>query len=137
MSGCDLYFNHYIYQAWQYYGQGMGSPLLPGPAYNKDHSITFRSNRMKAHHFGFHGEPTEEWSWRLLASFARHWGTYSAPLDKPRKQFGSLWEVTYRPKRLAGWSFSAALGLDRGNYLPGNTAGGTFCIRKTGELLKR
>ena len=108
-----------------------------GPAYNTDGSNMFKSNRVRANHLGMTGDPSEEWNWRVLVSFARHWGTYSAPLDKPRKQFGSLWEVTYRPKRLAGWSFSAALGLDRGNYLPGNTAGGTFCIRKTGELLKR
>lgn len=137
MSGGDNYYTNGEYLGWQHAGLGLGHPFLPGPAYNTDGTNEFKSNRVRANHLGMTGDPSEEWNWRVLVSFARHWGTYSAPLDKPRKQFGSLWEVTYRPKRLAGWSFSAALGLDRGNYLPGNTAGGTFCIRKTGELLKR
>ena len=128
MSGCDSYFNHYIYQAWQYYGQAMGSPLLPGPAYNKDHSITFRSNRMKAQHFGLQGEPTEEWSWRLLASFARHWGTYSSPFDEVKHQFSGMAEVRFSPIKLKHWSFKAALGVDNGDYI-GNSVGGTVSVQ--------
>ena len=128
MSGCDSYFNHYIYQAWQYYGQAMGSPLLPGPAYNKDHSITFRSNRMKAQHFGLQGEPTEEWSWRLLASFARHWGTYGSPFDEVKHQFSGMAEVRFSPIKQKHWSFKAALGVDNGDYI-GNSVGGTVGVK--------
>lgn len=128
MSGGDSYFNHGIYQAWQYYGQGMGSPLLPGPAYNKDHSITFRSNRMKAHHFGLQGEPSEEWSWRLLASFARHWGTYASPFDEVKHQFSGMAEVRFSPLKLKHWSFKAALGVDNGDYI-GNSVGGTVGVQ--------
>ena len=136
VSGNDGYYNHYIYQAWQHAGMAMGNPLLTSPAYNEDGSITFKSNRVRSNHVGLTGDPTEEWNWRVLASFTRHWGTYSAPLDKQRKQFSSLWEVTYQPRRIEGWCFSVALGLDRGNYTPGNTAGGMITIRKTGLLLK-
>ena len=126
--GNDNYFNHYIYNAWQYYGQGIGSPLLPGPAYNKDHSITFHSNRMKAHHFGLQGEPTEEWSWRLLASFARHWGTYNSPFDEVKDQFSGMAEVQFSPIKLKHWSFKAALGVDNGDYI-GNSVGGTVGVQ--------
>ena len=114
----------------------MGNPLLTSPAYNEDGSITFKSNRVRSNHLGLTGDPTEEWNWRVLASFTRHWGTYATPLDRQRKQFSSLWEVTYQPKRIEGWRFSVALGLDRGNYRPGNTAGGMITIRKTGLLLR-
>ena len=136
VSGNDGYYNHYIYQAWQHAGMAMGNPLLTSPAYNEDGSITFKSNRVRSNHVGLTSDPTEEWNWRVLAAFTRHWGTYSAPLDKQRKQFSSLWEVTYQPRRIEGWCFSVALGLDRGNYTPGNTAGGMITIRKTGLLLK-
>lgn len=128
MSGCDSYFCHYIYQAWQHYGMGMGSPLLPGPAYNDVGSITFRSNRMKAHHIGLMGNPSSEWSWRLLASFARHWGTYASPFDEVKKQYSSMAEVSYSPLKLKKWTFKAALGVDGGNYL-GQSIGGTIGIR--------
>lgn len=131
MSGGDSYYNHYIYQAWQHHGLGMGNPLLPGPLYNSDGSITFKSNRMKGQHIGICGDPTEEWSWRILASYARHWGTYVTPLDKVRKQFNGLAEVTYSPLWAKGWKVSVAAALDRGNYL-GNSTGGMITLSKTG-----
>ena len=112
---------------------GMGNPLLPGPVYNEKGEITFRSNRMKGQHVGVTGNPSEEWSYRLLLSFNRYWGTYEKPLDKVRKQFSSLAEVTYCPQWATGWSGSVSLGLDRGNYL-GNSAGGCVTIRKTGRI---
>lgn len=127
MSGADSYFNHSIYQAWQYYGNGIGSPLLPGPAYNEDHSITFRSNRMKAHHIGLQGSPVPGWSWRLLSSFARHWGTYTSPFGEVRHQFSGMAEVRFSPLRLRHWSFKAAFAIDRGDYI-GNSAGGMLTV---------
>ena len=133
ISADDNYYNHYIYGGWQHQGMGMGNPLLPGPAYNADHSISFRSNRVRAHHLGISGQPSPEWGYRMLISFARHWGTYDIPLDQQRKQFSSLYEATYTPKWAKGWSASAALGLDRGNYL-GNSTGGMLTIRKTGVI---
>ena len=133
VSGGDSYYNHYIYGAWQHWGMGMGNPLLPGPVYNEQGEMTFRSNRMKGQHVGVTGNPSEEWSYRLLLSFNRYWGTYSVPLDKVRKQFSSLAEMTYCPQWANGWSGSVNLGLDRGNYL-GNSAGGCVTIRKSGRI---
>ena len=134
ISAGDNYYNNYCYQAWQHWGQGMGNPLLPGPIYNKDGKITFKSNRVRANHLGIEGNRSDEWNYRILVSFARHWGTYSTPLDKQRKQFSSLYEVTYSPQWAKGWSTSVSMGLDRGNYL-GNSTGGMLSIKKTGSIL--
>ena len=82
---------------------------------------------------GISGNPSSEWSYRLLISFARYWGTYYNPLDKQRKQFYSLYEAVYSPRWAKGWSASLALGLDRGNYL-GNSTGGMLTIKKTGII---
>ncbi len=133
ISANDNYYNHYIYGAWQHQGMGMGNPLLPGPAYNENHEITIRSNRVRAQHLGLSGQPTSEWGYRILLSFVRHWGTYNNPLDKQRKQFSSLYEATYTPSWAKGWSASLALGLDRGNYL-GNSTGGMLTVKKTGII---
>ena len=124
----DSYFNHGIYNAWQYYGQAMGAPLLPGPAYNSSHSMSFRSNRMKAQHIGLQGEPSEEWSWRILASFARHWGTYGSPFDEVKRQFNGMAEVRFSPARLKNWGFKAAVGVDKGSVI-GNGIGGTIGVQ--------
>ena len=133
ISGLDFYYNHYIYGAWQYLGMGMGNALLPGPIYNENHSISFKSNRVKSQHFGIEGNPFPEWSYRILLSFSKHWGTYYYPLDKQRNQFNSLLEWTYTPLKFKGWSGSVAMGLDRGNYL-GNSTGIMLSIKKTGSF---
>lgn len=133
ISAADNYYNHYIYGAWQYWGMGMGNALLPGPLYNENHSISFRSNRVRSQHIGLEGNPFPEWNYRLLLSYTRHWGTYGNPLDKERKQFNSLIECTYTPQKLKGWSGSVSLGLDRGNYL-GNSTGAMLSIKKAGSI---
>lgn len=131
MSGSDNYYNHGHYQGWQYYGSTLGHPFLYGPMYNLDDSNEIKSTRVRSNHLGVLGNPSSEWNWRILASFVRHWGRYNKPLDKQRKQFSGLAEVTYQPKWTDGWSLSVSLGLDRGNYL-GNNTGGMLTLRNTG-----
>ena len=104
---------------------------MPGPIYNTDGSIRFKSNRVRSNHLGISGSPSTQWSWRLLSSFIRHWGTYDEPLDKQRIQYSGLAEISYQPAWTKGWSISLAFGMDRGNYLDHNT-GGMLTIRKTG-----
>lgn len=135
ISAMDNYYNNYFYQSWQHYGMGIGNPLLPGPIYNKNGSLVFRSNRVRANHWAFAGEPTDEWKYRVLMSYALHWGTYENPLDKIKNQFSSLYEVTYSPKKLAGWNFSVSAAVDHGSYL-GNSTGGMITIRKEGICIK-
>lgn len=135
MSGSDNYYNHGDYP-WTHWGQNMGIPFVTGPVYNDDGSLTFRSNRVKVNHVGISGNPSDEWTYRMLLSFARHWGTYNAPLDDIRHQNSMLFETTYSPKRLKGWQFTVSCGVDSGDYL-GNSTGGMLTIRKTGLLWAR
>ena len=133
MRGDDNYYNHYLYQSWQQYGLGIGHPLIPGPIYTQNGTLNFRSNRAKIQHIGLQGSPSEQISWRILASFASHWGIYRNPLDKERKQTSCLLEVVYKPSWTKGWSVSASLGLDRGDY-PGDSTGGMLSICKKGDF---
>lgn len=136
ISACDSYYNHGYYGGWQQGGFGMGNPLLPGPAYNVDHRITFRSNRMRAHHIGWSGTPGRDWRYRVKLSLARHWGTYDAPLKEMARQASGLAEVTWQPAAWAGWSFSVALAADKGGLI-GNSIGGMMTVKKEGVLLKQ
>ena len=96
----------------------------------------FRSNRTRANHVAFCGNPSDEWSYRVKLSYAEHWGIYINPLDKMMRQFSSMYEVGYQPKQLCGWSFNAALGWDQGDYI-GNSVAGMITIKKEGVLWKR
>ena len=133
ISAKNNYYNHYLYQGWQHWGMGIGNPLLPGPIYNKNGQITFISNRVLAHHIGFCGSPCQSLSYRMLLSYSRHWGTYDNPLNEIKKQFNSLFEVTYAPQQLKGWSFTVSGAMDRGSIL-GNNYGGMLVIRKQGII---
>lgn len=136
ISALDDYYNHYIYTGWQHWGMGIGNPLLISPIYNENNLITFRSNRMKAHHFGFSGNPSDEWGYRMLLTYSRHWGTYFEPLEEIERNFNMLVEVNYRPKRLKGWEFSLSGALDSSGII-GNNQGGMIRICKTGLLSKK
>lgn len=131
MSGGDNYYNNGEYLGWQNYGASLGHPFLLGPQYNQDGSNEIKGSRVKAQHLGVSGNPNQEWTWRILLSYSRNWGTYVNPFDKVTKQFSSLLEAKYTPAKLKGWSFTACMAIDRGNY-PGNSTGSIITISKTG-----
>lgn len=128
MSGCDNYYTNGEYLGWQSFGASLGHPLLLGPEYNTDGTNRIKGSRLKAQHVGLKGCPTNEWSWRLLATYARHWGSYSSPFDSVKKQFSGMAEVNYTPTRLKHWDFKLAFAMDRGQY-PGNSTGATMTVR--------
>ena len=131
MSGGDNYYTNMEYLGWQSYGSSLGHPFLMGPQYNTDGINEVKGCRIKAQHVGISGTPSDEWKWRMLVSYSRNWGSYKKPFDKVTKQFSSLIEATYSPNRLKGWSVTAAIAIDRGNY-PGNSTGGMITLSKTG-----
>ncbi len=133
VSAEDDYYNHYIYNSWQHWGMGIGSPLMLSPIYNKDGSISFKSNRVESYHIGLSGTLSRETDYRILYTCNRSWGTYENPYSEILKDSYFLWEMNYQPRKLKGWKFTASLGVDRGD-LAGNNNGLLFTIRKTGLL---
>lgn len=135
ISAMDNYYNHGIYTGWQHWGMGIGNPLIMSPIYNKDGSIVFKSNRLKAHHFGISGQPTQDINYRVLVSYSRNWGTYSEPFQDVVKNTSTLFEVGYASHRIKGWNFTASFAFDRGKLMGDNT-GGMITVRKTGLFTK-
>jgi len=133
VSAEDDYYNHYIYNGWQHWGMGIGSPLMLSPIYNRDGSISFKSNRVESYHIGFSGILSREMDYRILYTSNRSWGTYENPYPEVLKDSYFLWEMNYQPRQLKGWKFTASLGVDRGD-LAGYNNGLLFTIRKTGLL---
>ena len=136
ISAIDDYYNHSIYTGWQHWGQGIGNPLLIAPAYNTDGLIIFKSNRIKAHHIALAGTPSKEWHYRVLFSYARHWGTYFDPFPEVKKSINTLLEASYQPQKLNRWTFILSFAAD-GGQLIGRNIGAMLCIRKSGLLKKQ
>lgn len=114
VSAADNYYNHAIYGAWQMAGYGLGNALFLSPIYNNDGRITFRHNRIKAHHFGLMGQPTKDVGYRALFSWERSWGTYPNPLIDPMEGWTLLLETTWKPRCLKGWGASFSYGHNGG-----------------------
>ncbi|MDE7160781.1 MAG: capsule assembly Wzi family protein [Muribaculaceae bacterium] len=131
VSAADGYYDHYLYNGWQTWGMNIGTPLVLSPIFNPEHSLTFRSSRVIAHHVGISGDPTPELNWRMLLSFSRHWGTYLNILPEVGHSFSGLIEATWRPARFKGWEGSVAFAMDRGGFI-GNSTGAMIRISKSG-----
>lgn len=130
VSGIDNYYNHTLYAGWQHWGQALGNPLFISPLYADNGSLAFIGNRFRAHHLGLKGQPTEDLSYRVMATYQSNWGTYSRPFDRVRYQTNLLFEVGYdfsKIKALKGTKATLGLGIDRGS-LTGNNVGLQFTI---------
>ncbi len=128
IAGGDDYYNNGIYLSWSHYGMAIGNPLFMSPIYNKDGSLMFQSTRMTARHIGISGEPTSEWSYRVLMSYTRNWGRYNHLFTTTHGSYPSvktdtstLYELTFSPHKLPGWSFVGSAATDRGDMLGNNT----------------
>lgn len=132
-TGADNYYNNGQYAGWEHWGQGIGNPLLLAPIYNQNNDLSFQSNRVKAFHLGFSGNPTSEIDYRVLMSFAKHWGTYGSPYPEIKTNNNALVEVSYSPKQLDGWRFTVAGAMDGGDMI-GKSKGGMLTVRKTGLI---
>lgn len=131
ISGRDRYYNNYIYNGWQHWGQAIGNPLFTSPVYNANHFVCFYSTRMYSHHLGFKGSPSPQVDYRVLASYTRSWGTYYVPFEAPENNWSAMVEVKYHPRKLAGWEATLSLAGDHGKLL-GNSFGAMISISKTG-----
>ena len=97
ISASDNYYNHAVYGAWQHAGFGLGNGLLISPRYNADKSISFRHNRVQAHHIGMAGSPLRGLDYKLLFSYEKSWGTYNKPLVDPLEGWTMFVQATYKP----------------------------------------
>lgn len=134
ISGADDYYGHTLWTGWQAWGMGQGNPLLISPIYNtpgQRSSYEFKNNRIKGHHFGWAGDPTDEWHYRVLLTYTQSWGSYFFPAKSVRRNFNSLIEASYSPKKLKGWTGKLTIGADGGDLL-GRSFGTMLTITKKG-----
>lgn len=132
-GGMDWYYTHTYYQSWQHWGMAICNPHTLSPLYNQKPSIAMPYQRIRSHHIGFDGNPTDEIHYRYMGSWTKHWGSVEDPLPNPLTQVSTMGEVTYTPKQWQGWQFTGAIALDYSKLI-GNNFGGMLTIRKTGLI---
>ena len=130
-GGKDWYYNHTYYQSWQHWGMGICNPHTLSPLYNKEANLTMPYQRIRSHHIGFDGTPCDGINYRIMASHTRHWGSYEDPLPSPLNQLSTMGEVTFTPRKMNGWTFTAAIAYDHSKLI-GNNFGAMLTIGKSG-----
>ena len=136
MDGCDNYLNHGIYPGWHHYGMGIGTPLVFSPAYNKDGSLVFRSNRLIAHNVGINGiiNTRIPFAYKLNYTYSENWGTYANPFRNKKYTTSILAEITCMPKK-RGWLGTVSIGYDKSNFI-GDNFGMMFTVTHVGSFFK-
>lgn len=123
ISGIDNYYNHGIYQGWQYFGQTLGNPLYTSPLYNNNGRLYFTGNRFRAHHIGFTSDPTLKLHLRFLYTHEKNWGTYNLPYTHGSKKLDSfLAEGSYQFGKIPqkGFILTTSVGFDFGKQIGNN-----------------
>ena len=136
-SGADDYYNNYIYNGYQSRGMSIGSPFVKSPLYNQDGYMRYRDNVLRGFHAAVKGFINEDWSYRLMGSYRKAWGTPIIPRAGSVDDFSMMLQVNCHPGAILGCVISASVAMDRGS-LYGNNFGAMLGISYSGIFdLKR
>ena len=132
-TGADDYYNNYSYNGYQLYGMSIGSAFVKSPIYNTDGYMRYTDNRIRGFHLGITGHLAENFTYRLLASYRKSWGTPYIPLLEKTHSTSMMIEGTYEFKSVKGLSIKAQVAFDKGSLL-GDNFGGLVTINYDGLL---
>ena len=130
-SGADDYYNNYIYNGYQTRGMSIGSPFVKSPLYNQDGYMRYRDNVLRGFHAAVKGWFNNDWSYRLMGSYRKAWGTPFMPRANSADDFSMMLEANYHTSK--GWSFQAQVAMDHGS-LYGNNWGAMLGITYSGSF---
>lgn len=133
-GGNDNYYNNGEYVTGvSYFNRGIGSPLLTSPEYNKDGTLGFKNNRVRAWYLGAEGDLSPQVSYRFMMSISNSWGTHSAPFLNNKRGASGMIDIKYRHPKLTGWEFTGSVAGDTGS-LYGKNLGFSLSVCKRGIL---
>ncbi len=130
-SGADDYYNNYIYNGWQNRGMSIGSPFVKSPLYNQDGYMRYRDNVLRGFHASLTGKLNYRWSYTLMGSYRKAWGTPIIPRAGSVDDFSMMLASGYDIYR--GWHITAEVAMDRGS-LYGNNWGVALGISYNGSI---
>ena len=129
----DNNYNNKLYNGWFNYGMIIGTPLVTSPIYNSSHRIRSENNRVEAFHLGIEGQPFRSIGYRVLLTKSNNWGSYDLPFLQIKENLSGLFELSYTPAKLKGWSATASFAFDNGDLYSDNS-GAMLTVRKSGII---
>ena len=117
-SGGDDYYNNYIYNGYQSRGMSIGSPFFKSPLYNQDGYMRYRDNVMRGFHAAVTGWFSGSWSYRLMGSYRKAWGTPIIP--RPGSVDDLSLALEARVCTHHGWQVLGQVAMDHGSLYGNN-----------------
>lgn len=127
LIGRQSYYNHYFYlSGWSYENKVLGIPTI---IYDEEIERVV-DNIMVGHHTGFKGKIMENVDYKMLFTYARHYGTVTdrtqndgdiIPLKELRRdQYSWLLVLDYNVQKTKELQFNLKLGSDFGEFFEDN-----------------
>ena len=116
-SGGDEYYNNQFYNSYANYGMSIGTPMLPGPIYNRDGFLGFTVNRLRGFHIAVEGDVSPAVSYRLMGGYRKGYGTINQPLTHTVDDASVMAEVDWRVHSVPGLALKGRVGFDAGSML--------------------
>jgi len=132
-TGGDNYYNNTYYNGYANYGMSLGSPLLPGPIYNRDGYMAFVDNRVRGFHIGINGSITPAIDYRILGGYRSGYGAGRQPRATSVHATSAMAEAMWRVPLVTGLTVSGRVAFDTGSMV-GRNFGVLVGICYTGAL---
>lgn len=133
VSGRDDYYNNVDYNAYAYYGVGLGSPFLKAPIYNLDGYPQYVDNLVKGFHLAAKGSIDSYWNWKAALSYRRAYGNGSQPSITPLSDFSWIMQAEGCLRKLPNMKFHIKIAADHGSLL-GNNFGALIGLTYHGTI---
>lgn len=123
-TGADDYYNNYYYNGYAYLGMSQGTPFLRSPIYNTDGYMRFTDTRVKGVHMAVKGYLTNNWSYRIMASWRKSYGDGYIPRVRTVEAVCWMAECDYDLGGLGIVLLKAQVGMDSGRMFGNNFGAG-------------
>lgn len=133
VGGRDGYYNNSYYRAYTNYGLNMGTPLVMGSLFFTGDKSWLTSGvlpyfRVRAFHIGITGSISDNCDYTVKYNHRKAWGdTNTYALIHPIEADSFIASVSYRFKKIPGFSIAGSLGVDHGT-MPSNAVGGMITL---------
>ena len=111
----------------------IGSPFIKSIIYNTDGYMRITDNRIRGFHLGVSGHLFSGFSYRLLASYRKSWGSSMVPSIEKTHTTSMLLEGIYEFKGIPGLQVKGQFAFDSGS-LYGDNMGALVSISYWGLL---
>lgn len=131
VTGADSYYTNFRCNPYSYFGMSQGTPFIPSTIYSGRADNRLSDSRIRGFHAGVSGNIIAPLEYRVLVSYRKSWGTYSAPRLETQSSTSFMLEGVYRFTQADGLVLKGQIAFDKGGLI-GDNFGVLFSVNYCG-----